>query len=342
MLRAVLVLLALLVPIAAHAEMRLPAGFTATVYVTGRGEAPDGRPAVGIPSTTSLAFDADGALYASRSGRRYRDGEIEDLWPLLRFPAGGARLGSDLTRFFYGPPLLNSQLGAVRGQELLITTFDRDRALGVLYRLLDGRAEMLAGGTPPPREPALFKQPEGAAVDAAGHIYVADRQRGVVVKLDGAGRVLDARWLVVTRPRLLAARGERIWVAADGDTEAPWMTGTGEVWTVRGDERRVALTGPLVAGMDVGPDGRLFVADRHNARVLAVDPDGASSEVVTFTDGDAPRALAWAPVTEATRRAGIAGDLFVVVTRRGAWSLNEIVRISGPFGDRTPTPPTSR
>lgn len=342
MLRVVTVLLALLVPVVALAEIRLPTGFTATVYVTGRGEAPDGRPAVGIPSTTSLAFDADGALYASRSGRRYRDGEIEDLWPLLRFPAGGARLGSDLARFFYGPPLLNSQLGGVRGQELLVTTFDRDRGLGVLYRLLDGRAEMLAGGTPPPREPALFKQPEGAAVDAAGHIYVADRQRGVVVKLDGAGRVLDARWLVLARPRLLAARGDRIWVAADGDTEAPWMTGTGEVWTVRGDERRVALTGPLIAGMDVGPDGRLFVADRHNARVLAVHPDGVSSEVATFTDGDAPRALAWAPVTEATRRAGIAGDLFVVVTRRGAWSLNEIVRISGPFGDLTPTPPTSR
>src|SRR5215468_3362687 len=221
MLRAVVVLLALVVPVVARAEMRLPAGFTATVYVTGRGEGPDGRPAIGIASTTSLAFDADGALYAARSGRRYRDGEIEDLWPLLRFPPGGARVGSELARYFYGPPLLNSQLGAVRGQELLVTTFDRDRGLGVLYRLLDGRAEMLAGGTPPPREPALFKQPEGAAVDAAGHIYVADRQRGVVVKLDGAGRVLDARWLVVTRPRLLAARGERIWVAADGDTEAP-------------------------------------------------------------------------------------------------------------------------
>jgi len=331
--RAVALLALVLAPAAAHAEMRLPAGFTATVYVTGRGEAPDGRTAVGIPSTTSLVFDDAGALYAARSGRRYRDGEIEDLWPLLRFPPGGARLGNDLTRYFYGPPLLNSHLGAARGQDLLVTTFDRDRGLGVLYRMVDGRAELLAGGTPPAREPALFKQPEGVAVDAAGNIYVADRQRGAVVKLDAGGRVLDERWLVLRRPRLVAARGDRVWVSADGDAEAPWMSGTGEVWTVRGEERRAALTGPLVAGMDVGPDGRLFVADRHNARIVAVAADGTAVDVVTFGDGDAPRTLAWAPVTEATRRAGIAGDLFVVVTRRGAWSVNEIVRISGPFDE---------
>src|SRR5262249_46505296 len=185
------------------------------VYVTGRGEGPDGRPAIGIPSTTSLAFDADGALYAARSGRRYRDGEIEDLWPLLRFPPGGARVGSDLARYFYGPPLLNSQVGAVRGQELLVTTFDRDRGLGVLYRLVDGRAELLAGGTPPPREPALFKQPEGAAVDANGHIYIADRQRGAVVKLDAAGRVIDARWLGAAPPRPGGGRRARASGAPD-------------------------------------------------------------------------------------------------------------------------------
>src|SRR5438094_548028 len=91
MRRAALVLLALLAPAAAHAEMRLPPGFSAEVYVTGSGEAPDGRAAVGIPSTTSLAFDAAGMLYTARSGRRYRGGEIEDLWPLFRFPAGRPR-----------------------------------------------------------------------------------------------------------------------------------------------------------------------------------------------------------------------------------------------------------
>ena len=340
MIRVALVVLMLVAPAAAHAEMRLPAGFTAEVYVTGRGEAPDGRAAIGIPSTTSLAFDTAGALYATRTGRRYRGGEIEDLWPVLRFPPGGARVGGDVSRYFYGPPLLNAQLGAARGQELLLTTFDRDRGLGVLYRVLDGRAELLAGGTPPPGEPPLFKQPEGVAIDGAGNVYVADRQRGAVVKLDPTGRVLDARWLVVARPRLVAARGERVWVAADGDTEAPWMNGAGELWTIRGDERRVALSGPVVAGMDVGAGGRLFVADRHNTRILALAADGGTIEVATFTDGDAPRTLAWAPTTDATRRAGIAGDLFVVVTRRGTWSLNEIVRISGPFDElmRTGSP----
>src|SRR5207245_66957 len=94
--RVVLPLAAPGVLAAAHAEMRLPAGFTAEVYVTGRGEAPDGRAAIGIPSTTSLAFDAVGALYATRTGRRYRGGEIEDLWPVLRFPPGGARVGGDV------------------------------------------------------------------------------------------------------------------------------------------------------------------------------------------------------------------------------------------------------
>jgi NHL repeat len=339
---ALLVLAVVLAPVAAGAEIRVPPGFSVEVYVTGRGQGPDGRVAVGIPSATSLGFDATGAIYTTRTGRRYRDGEIEDLWPLLRFPPGGARLGADLSRHMYGPPLLNAQIGPARGDELLVTTFDRDRGLGVLYRLVDGRAELLAGGTPPPGQPPLFKQPEGVAVDAAGHLYVADRQRGAVVKLDAAGRVLDGRWLVVTRPRLIAARDDRIWVAADGDTEAPWLSGHGEVWTIRGDDRRVVLSGLIVAGMDVGAGGRLFLADRHAGRILAVGADGISTDIAGFTDGDTPRALAWSPVTEATRRAGIAGELFVVVTRRGAWSLNEIVRISGPFDDLLRSRPAAR
>jgi hypothetical protein len=100
-----------------------------------------------------------------------------------------------------------------------------------------------------------------------------------------------------------------------------------------------ADVGAIVAdGVALASIGFPRAAVPHPA--LASAADGGTIEVATFTDGDAPRALAWAPTTDATRRAGIAGDLFVVVTRRGAWSLNEIVRITGPFDDlvRTGSP----
>jgi hypothetical protein len=332
---AALVVALLLLPAVAGAEIRLPPGFTAEIYVTGTSDTPDGGSATGIPSTSSLAFDQAGMLYAARSGRRYVGGEIEDLWPVFRFPPGGARLTRDtVARFFYGPPLFSVQVGAVRDNgELLVTTYDRDRGLGVLYRISEGRAELLAGGTPPRGEPPQLKQPEAVAIDGAGHIYVADRPRGVVLRLDASGRVLDPAWFAVPRPRLLAARGDRVWVASDGDAEAPWQPGTGEIWSLRGADRRVVLRGPIVAGMAVAPGGQLFVADRRNARIVALGDDGVSAEIVTFANGDAPRAVAWAPATEATRRAGIAGDLFVAVIRRGMFQVNEIVRISGPFED---------
>jgi hypothetical protein len=254
---------------------------------------------------------------------------------VFRIPTGGARLTRDTeARYLYGPPLPNAQIAVVRGaHELLVTTYDRERKLGVLYRIVDGRADLLAGGTPAPDTAPLLRQPEGVALDAAGRIYVADRQHDAVVRLDASGRVLDARWLEVPRPRLLAAHGERLWVAADGTTEAPWQRGTGEIWSIGPEGRRLALRGPIAYGMGLSPGGDLFVADRQGSRVIAVGAEGTVFDFATFTDGDAPRTLAWAPVTEATRRAGIAGDLFIAVIRRGTWSLNEIVRVSGPFDE---------
>ena len=333
--RALVVIALLLAPVTTGAEMKLPPGFSAQVYVTGHGFDGSGI-AAGIPSASTLAFDPGGALYAARSGRRYLGGgEVDDVWPVFRIPLGGGRLTRDTEpRYLYGPPLPNGQVGAVRGaHELLVTTYDRERRHGVLYRIVDGRAQLLAGGTPAPGTPPLLKQPEGVALDPAGNVYVADRQHGAVLKLDPEGRMLDAHWLTLPRPRLLAAHGDRLWIAADGEAEAPWQRGTGELWTVGPEGKRLALRGPIASGMGVSPTGHLFVADRQSGRVLAVSGDGGSFDFATFTDGDAPRTVGWAPVTEATQRAGIAGDLFVVVIRRGTWALNEIVRVSGPFND---------
>src|SRR3990167_2221377 len=58
----------LLGPAAAGAEILLPPGFSAEVYVTGRGFDPDtGRASLGIPATSTIAVDQAGL---PRAGRR--------------------------------------------------------------------------------------------------------------------------------------------------------------------------------------------------------------------------------------------------------------------------------
>jgi hypothetical protein len=338
-LRSVLALgAALLIPAAASAEILLSPGFVARVYVTGEGfEAPGGTSGRGIPSTATLVVDRTGALFLARTGRRYSGGEYEYLSPLYRIPAGGARLTpSTEARYFHGPPLINPQVGGDRGgREILVSTFDRDRRVGALYRLANGSAQLFAGGTPEDGEQALLVQPEGSAVDAAGSVFVADRERGVVLRLDAEGQVLDPGYVRLSRPRTLAVdEANHLWVAGDGNAEAPWQPGPGEIWRVSpGGKRRRVLAGPRAQGLAPGPGGVVFVADRQASEIFGVTPDAKRVSLARFTDGDAPRGLAFVPDTAETRAAGLAGDLLVVVNRSGVFQFNEILRISGPFAD---------
>ena len=86
----------LLAPTAARAEIVLPPGFTARIYVTGEGfgGAAEFR-GRGIPTTPTLAVDQAGALYLARSGRRYSGGEFDYLTSIYRIKAGGAQLTTD-------------------------------------------------------------------------------------------------------------------------------------------------------------------------------------------------------------------------------------------------------
>jgi hypothetical protein len=333
---------ALLAPATAGAEILLSPGFTVRVYVTGDGfGGPDGPRGRGIPSTATLAVDHTGALYMARTGRRYSGGEYEYLSAIYRVPAGGGRFTPQTeARYFHGPPLTNAQVSGGRGgRELFVTTFDRDRRVGVLYRLAEGRTQFFAGGSPAePGQPPLLIQPEWTAVTAAGSVYVADRDRGVVLRLDASGHVLDPSFVRVTRPRVLAVDGtDHLWIGSDGSAEAPWQAGPGAIWRVGPDgERRLVLEGPVIQALAPGPGKAVFVSDRQNGEVFAVNPDGSRMSLARFTDGDAPRGLAFVPITAATRAAGLAGDLLVAVIRGGTFQLNEIVRISGPFSDLTP------
>jgi len=319
-----------------HAEIILPPGFTMKAYVTGEGFDTTERAGRGLPSSSTIAIDNTGVMYLARTGRRYSGGEVDDLWPVFRFPAGGARVVKSLEKpYLFGPPLPSAQVAALRnGRDLLVTTFDRDRNVGVLYFLNRGEAEMIAGGTPARGTPPTLMQPEGAAVDGAGNIYVADRGHQRIVKLDANGKLVERNIASVKRPRVLAMGTDgALWIAGDGTAEAPWSRGPGEVWRVAGDAApKMILTGPVVAGMGAGPAGHVFIADRQAPEIFALSPEGARITFAKFTEGDAPRTLAFAPVTPETERAGIAGDLFVVTIVKGVWPVNEVFRISGPFG----------
>jgi len=333
-------LLLLLLPLPAAAEVRLPTGFTAQTYVTGEGFDTDATRGIrGIPATSTLTFDQAGSLYLARTGRRYVGGEAYDLWPIYRIPAGGARLSPDVEgRYFYGPPLLNPQVGATRrGRELFVTTFDRERKVGALYRVVDGRAELFAGGTPERGARPVLRQPEASAVDSAGNLYVADRAEGVIVRLDPEGRLLNPAFVKLARPRLLAIdERDQLWIGSDGSAEAPYQQGPGEIVRVSPQgASEVVHRGPVVAALGVGPGGTVFVADRNEKQIFILTPDGKRIEFASFTDGDVPRSLVFAPATPEARRAGVAGDLFVIAIKAGTWPVNEVLRISGPFEELT-------
>jgi hypothetical protein len=125
----------------------------------------------------------------------------------------------------------------------------------------------------------------------------------------------------------------RLWIAATG-RRRPWQQGPGEIWPLgpQGSPRLV-LAGPVPQAIGIGPGGLLFVADRHGGEVFGLTAEGTKVEFARFTDGDTARGLGFAPATAATRQAGLAGNLFVVTIRRGAWPVNEVIRISGPFDE---------
>jgi sugar lactone lactonase YvrE len=127
---------------------------------------------------------------------------------------------------------------------------------------------------------------------------------------------------------------DHLWIGADGNAEAPWQQGPGEIWRVTPEGSATLLhRGPIAAAITASPSGALFAADRQGARLFALTPEGERVEFAAFTGGDAPRSLHFAPRTPETQRAGIAGNLFVVTISRGSWPVNEIVRIAGPFDE---------
>jgi len=111
------------------------------------------------------------------------------------------------------------------------------------------------------------------------------------------------------------------------------MDGSGQIFRVDPTTRKPELfhSGPLPSGMSFTPGGNLFVAQRRSHKLFALTAEGKRVEFAAFTGRSALRTLAFSPVTEATKKLGISGDLFVMVFPMLDYPVREIIRISGPF-----------
>lgn len=313
--------------------LRLPPGFQTSIYVTGAGFHEDQR---GIPAVVSMTFDHRGALYLARTANRLKEIYGRGDARVYRVPPGAAKVTPETEkRFLFGPPLDDPDELAVNRRGEVFVSASHPAGYGVVHRLsANGSASLFAGGPAASGQP-LLHDPEGIAFDAAGNVYVVDTDLGVVVKLGSKGNVLNPRWLSgLGRGRTLTIdANNHLWIGSDGahDTEA--IDRNGEILRVAlsGGKAETIYTGALPSGMSFSPGGNLFVAQRRAHKIFALTPAGKRVEFASFTGRSSLRTLAFPPVTEQTRKLGIAGDLFVMVFPMLDYPVREVIRITGPF-----------
>jgi sugar lactone lactonase YvrE len=318
---------------------KLPLGFKANTYLSGTGFDPNRRQNVpGLPAIVSFTFDPQGNLYFARTANRLWEIYGSDTAPIYRIPLGKTLITTETEKnFFFGPSLQDPDDLAINQKgEIFVSTKNWLDRYGSVYRLTPGgEASLFAGGPPGKGAPPLFMDPEGISFDQAGNVYVIDVELGKVVKFNADGKLLNPEFITgLGRGRALTFdhRGF-LWVGTDGPHATPHMDGSGRIYRASLPDGKLQLlhSGPLPSGMSLSPAGNLFAAQRRSGKIFALTPDGKHVEFATFTGRSALRTLAFPPVTKETQKAGIAGDLFVMVFPRLDYPVREIIRISGPF-----------
>lgn len=160
---------------------------------------------------------------------------------------------------------------------------------------------------------ARFRLPWKSTVDAAGNIYVADRDNNCIRKITPAGVVStlagsgtagfadgSATTAMFNQPLDVAVDAAgNIYVADNLNHRIRRVTPQGDVSTLAGDGTAAFANGTGTAaklrnpsGLTIDKDGNLFVADRLNHRIRKITPDGvvtsiAGDGVTGYKDGEA-------------------------------------------------------
>lgn len=221
------------------------------------------------------------------------------------------------------------------------------------------------GGDGGPAVRALLNFPTAVAVDAEGHLYIADTMNHRIRRVEaGTGRMTTMAGVGQPRfggdggpstaaglnePAALAVRGARLYIADQSNNRVraidltsgliSTVAGTGSA-AYNGDGRpasEASLAGP--SGLAIGMDGTVYIADTFNGRVRAVDPTTGIIRTVVGDGGDYRYQGAMeAPSSSLSRPSGIAvdpnGHLFITdsdnhLVRRWDSATGRLDRLAG-------------
>lgn len=150
---------------------------------------------------------------------------------------------------------------------------------------------------------ALFNEPAGIEAGRDGSVYVVDHDNFKIKKINPDGEVITLAGSVKGHADGQGANAlfhspASIAEAADGTlyvTDSCWIrkiSPSGEVSTLTGRAGPGYLDGPVSsakfntpAGIAIGEDGSLFVADMYNNKIRKISPDGMVSTVAGSEEG---------------------------------------------------------
>jgi sugar lactone lactonase YvrE len=182
----------------------------------------------------------------------------------------------------------------------------------VRYVVNSAGASKRFGGDGGPAVRALLNFPTAIAVDADGHLYIADTMNHRVRRVDAGTGVMStisglghprfsgdggpAANAGLNEPAALAVHGTRLFIADQSNNRVrkidlttnsiTTVAGTGSA-AYNGDGMpavEASLAGP--SGLAVGMDGTLYIADTFNGRIRAVDPTTGTISTVVGDGGD--------------------------------------------------------